>query len=351
MIRSVHRVVRTAIVATIGVSAVLAAVTPATASTPPALPVPSDAPPPDGMRWFEAENGTIAIPEQPQRIVACGYSVLPLLQAGANLVAICENEREIDDMPDDLRAVYEELPKVGPDGDASAINYEGVAAAEPDLIIMGVPFAFLEDLNMDTLEDLAPVLAFGPRLPGDWREVTVGYADAAGVSDVYAGFVEQYEARAAEVAERYAGLARLTFGGVCTTCPADAGTFRRSYASGFPTNLLDDLGFDFPGHPADPNVAQHGEYLSLEQLGESFDGIDVIVYGVESDGSIPEAGREVLSSPLWEALPAVQAGNVVAFEHSGAATHLTAILALDSIDEQLAALPAFVELGSPATTG
>lgn len=347
---SIHRAARTTIVAAVGVAVALAAV-PVAATTPPSAPASSDAPAPDGMRWFEAENGTVAIPEDPQRIVACGYAVLPLLQAGANLVAICQWDREIDDMPEDLRAIYDELPKVGPDGDASAINYEGIAAADPDLIIMGMPFAFLEDLNMDTLEEFAPVLALGPLLPGDWREMTIRYADAAGVGDVYAGFVEQYEERAAKMAERYAALRSLTFGGVCTLCPTDAGTFARSYASGHPTNHFDDLGFDFPGHPADPDVAQHFEHLSVEQLTESFADIDVIVYGVEADGSVPAVAREVLDSPLWAGLPAVQAGNVVAFEHSRAATHVTATLALDSIDEQLAALPAFAELSTPSTTG
>src|SRR3546814_5785229 len=34
-------------------------------------------------RVFEAQNGSIEIPSDPQRIVACGYAVLPLIQAGA----------------------------------------------------------------------------------------------------------------------------------------------------------------------------------------------------------------------------------------------------------------------------
>jgi iron complex transport system substrate-binding protein len=47
-----------------------------------------------------------------------------------------------------------------------------------------------------------------------------------------------------------------------------------------------------------------------------------------------------MASPLWQSLPAVQAGNLVPVKHSHAATYETALLALDSIDEALAALPA-----------
>ena len=84
-------------------------------------------------------NGSIEIPSDPQRIVACGYAVLPLIQAGANLAAVCEWTRELGNMDDKTKAAYEALPKVAPDGNVSQLNYEGIVAAEPDLIIMGVP--------------------------------------------------------------------------------------------------------------------------------------------------------------------------------------------------------------------
>ncbi|MBM4509549.1 hypothetical protein GS421_10105 [Rhodococcus hoagii] len=45
-------------------------------------------------RTFQAQNGAIEIPGDPQSIVACGYAVLPLIQSGANLSGICEWGRE-----------------------------------------------------------------------------------------------------------------------------------------------------------------------------------------------------------------------------------------------------------------
>ncbi|MGW5321136.1 ABC transporter substrate-binding protein [Rhodococcus pyridinivorans] len=291
-------------------------------------------------RTFEAQNGSIEIPADPQRIVSCGYATLPLIQAGANLAAVCEWSRELDNMDEETLAAYEALPKVAPDGAVSELNYEAVTAADPDLIIMGVPARVQEQVDVAKLEALAPVVFVGLTVPGEWRELGEQYADAANVSDSYGEFKEEYEARAAEIADKYAdSLGGLKFAGVCGVCGTEPGEFSREYASSYTTNLFDDLGFDFFGEPTDPEGV-HAEYLSVEQLPENLGEADVIVYGVEADGSLPPELEELFASPLWQDLPAVKAGNLVAVKHSSAATYETALLALDSIDAELAKLPA-----------
>ncbi|MFF0281523.1 ABC transporter substrate-binding protein [Rhodococcus aetherivorans] len=294
----------------------------------------------DATRTFEAQNGPIEIPSDPQRIVACGYAVLPLLQADANLAAACEWTRELDNMDAETKAAYEALPKVAPDGAVSELDYEAVAAAAPDLIIMGVPARVQSQLDTAKLEALAPVVFLGLTNPGDWRGLGEQYADAANVSDAYGEYKEQYEARAAEIAGKYRGtLGNLTFAGVCNVCGTEPGEFFREYASSYTTNLFEDLDLQFPGQPANPEDV-HGEYLSVEEIGRNVGNVDVIVYGVEADGSVSPELQELMASPLWQSLPAVQAGNLVPVKHSHAATYETALLALDSIDEALAALPA-----------
>ncbi len=118
-------------------------------------------------RTFEAQNGSIEIPADPQRIVACGYAVLPLIQADANLAAVCEWTRETENMDEETLAAYEELPKVAPDMSVADLNYEAITMAEPDLIIMGVPAMVQEQLDMATLESLAPVVFLGPTIPSE----------------------------------------------------------------------------------------------------------------------------------------------------------------------------------------
>ncbi|MFD6895497.1 ABC transporter substrate-binding protein [Rhodococcus sp. NPDC060086] len=291
-------------------------------------------------RTFEAQNGSIEIPADPQRIVACGYAVLPLIQADANLAAVCEWTRETENMDEETLAAYEELPKVAPDMSVADLNYEAITMAEPDLIIMGVPAMVQEQLDMATLETLAPVVFLGPSIPGQWRELGEQFADAANVSDAYGEFKDEYDARAAELADKYAGtLGGLKFAGVCSECGTNPGEYMREYKSSYTSNLFDDLGFDFPGEPADPAIT-HGEYLSFEKLPENLGDADVIVYGIEADGSVTPALQELFDSPLWKELPAVKAGNLVAVKHANAATYETALLALDSIDAALEKLPA-----------
>lgn len=291
-------------------------------------------------RTFEAQNGSIEIPADPQRIVACGYAAFPLIQADANLAAVCEWTREIDSMDEETLAAYEALPKVAPDGAVSELNYEAITVADPDLIIMGVPARVKEQVDLAKLEALAPVVFLGPTDPGEWRELGEQYADAANVSDAYGEFKQQYETRAAEIADKYAGtLGSLSFAGLCSTCGTEPGEFYREYKSSYTTNLFDDLGFDFPGEPADP-ADVHGEYVSLEQLSENLADADVIVYGLEPGGSVSPELQAVFDSPMWQNLPAVKAGNLVGLEHANAATYETALLALDSIDAALEKLPA-----------
>lgn len=291
-------------------------------------------------RTVQTPAGPVEVPTDPQRIVACGYATLPLIQAGANLAAVCEWTRELDGMDAETRTAYDALPKVAPDGSVADLDFEAVTAADPDLIILGVPARVREQLDMAKLEAIAPVVFNGPTTPAQWRTLGAEYADAAGVADSYGEFTDEYDARAAEIAAKYeATLGGLTFGGVCDTCQSDAGQFFREYTSSYTTNLFDDLGLNFPGQPVNPED-EHGEYLSLEQLPESLGGVDVIVYGVQADGTLTAEMQALVDSPLWQALPAVKAGNVVAVKFGNSATHRTALLALDSIDEGLAALPA-----------
>ncbi len=300
----------------------------------------ADATPTASTRTFEDQTGEVTIPAEPTSIVACGYAVLPLIQTDAELSAVCEWTRELDNMDDESRAAYDALPKVAADGDVSTINYEAVAAAEPDLIILGVPERALGDVKLDELRAMAPVVVLAPEQPAQWRELGERYADAAGVADRYGDSREEYEALAAEIAAEHADtFEQLSFGGVCTPCGVYEGAFVREYASSYTSNLFDDLGADYPRTTAGPD-ADHSEEISAELLAESLGTVDVITYGVRADGSMEDGMQELFDSALWKSLPAVQAGRVIEVTHHSAATHATAIGALESIREQLAALPA-----------
>lgn len=203
----------------------------------------------DETREFVDGNGdTIVIPTEPTNIVACGYAVLPLIQAEAPLAAVCEWTRELDNMDAETLAAYEAIPKVAVDADVSTLNYEGVAAAAPDLIILGVPAPAMADVRLDVLTDIAPVVVLAPTAPGDWRELGDRFADAAGVADRYGESRDEYNVLVAEINAEFADLfADTTFGGICAACGLAEGMVMREFASSYVTNLFDDLDATFPG--------------------------------------------------------------------------------------------------------
>lgn len=292
----------------------------------------------DTREVVDTYGETIVVPAEPTSIVACGYAVLPLIQAEAALSAVCEWTRELDNMDAAALAAYEELPKVAVDGDVSTLNYEGVAAASPDLIILGVPAPAMSAVNLGALTALAPVVVLAPQTPGDWRELGERFAEAAGVADRYGESRAEYDALVAEINEEFADFfAENTFGAVCTRCGISDGLVMREFTSSYGSNLLDDLDAVIPGEAAD---GSHAEDVSLELVGDAFADVDVMVYGVQADGSIEEGMEELFESPVWQAIPAVQEGRVIEMRHHTAATYKTAILALESIREQLTGLAA-----------
>ena len=285
---------------------------------------------------FTADNGEVEIPAAPERVVATGYAVPVLLEVDAPLVGISEWGRGTALMTEEDLASYEETPKVMGES-ADSINYDAVAEADPDVIILGVPLPVLGDVNMERLESIAPVVVLGPSRPDDWKDLGARQSEAAGASATYAEKQEAYEARAAELAEKYAGvLDGLDFGHVGSYGDVTAGQFHREFAGSWGTNVATDIGVTYYGEvkdPSDGGSAEVSEYPSIEELPESLGDADVITYSVQQDGTPVEAVQYVLDSPLWKNLPAVEDGMTIAVRHTEAATYESAMRTLDAIDE------------------
>ncbi len=291
-------------------------------------------------RTFSADNGDIEIPADPERIVATGYAVPVLIEAEADLVGISEWTRGTAMMtPEDLET-YEELPKVAGDS-AAETNYEAIAEADPDLIVIGVPLPVLGDLDMDKLEGIAPVVVLGPSHPDSWKTLGAVQADAAGATEGFEEAKAAYLAEAEELKATYADtLDGLEFGHLGAYGDVAAGSFHREFAGSWGTNIATDVGVSYYGEVAKKGGGAEDvtEYPSIEQLPDSLGDADVITYSVATDGSVPEAIQYVLDSPLWKNLPAVKAGRVLPIQYTEAVTYTSALMTLESIDEALAGL-------------
>lgn len=291
-------------------------------------------------RVFAADNGEITIPADPRRVVATGYAVPALIEADAPLVGISSWERGEAMMSDEDLATYEDLPRVAGEL-ASETNYEAIAEADPDLIVIGVPAPILGDVDVERLESIAPVVAIGPTVPSAWRELSRRQADAAGSLEGFDAARAAYEDRAAELTGKYEGvLPDLDLGHIGQYGEVAQGTFQREFGGSWGTNIAEDIGASYYGEVKDPGEGSRAvsEYPSIEELPDSLGEADAITYSVTTDGSVPESVRYVMDSQLWQNLPAVQAGQTFPIRYAEAATYGQALLTLDAIDESFAPL-------------
>ncbi|TQM45027.1 ABC transporter substrate-binding protein [Pseudonocardia cypriaca] len=291
-------------------------------------------------RTFAGENGEATIPVHPQRVVATGYAVPALIEAGAPLVGISSWTRGVPMMSPEELATYERLDKVAGES-AADTNYEAIALADPDLIVIGVPVPVLADVDVERLATLAPVVAVGPTVPSAWRDISRRHADAAGALAGFDAVRAEYEAKAASLREKYAAVVPpLKFGHVGAYGRVTDGTFHREFNGSWGTNVAQDVGANYYGAVENPGPGSKAvsEYPSVEQIGSSLGEADAITYSVEPDGSVPAAVQQVLDSQLWKNLPAVQAGRAFPIRYTEAATYSAALKTLDSIDQAFAPL-------------
>ncbi|MFI8436025.1 ABC transporter substrate-binding protein [Streptomyces sp. NPDC079020] len=291
-------------------------------------------------RVFAADNGKITIPARPKRVVATGYAVPAMLEAHAPLVGISSWKRGEPMMSKEDLATYKKLPKVAGES-AAETNYEAVAEAEPDLIIIGVPAPVLGDIDIKRLESIAPVVAIGPTVPSAWRELSHKQADAAGSLKQFDAVKSTYEARTAELSKKYKDvLPQLKLGHVGSYGEVAKGTFQREFGGSWGTNIAEDFGAKYYGKVKEsgPGSRSVSEYPSIEELPAAFGEADVLTYSVNADGTVPEPVKYVMDSKLWKNLPAVKAGKAYPLRYTEAATYGSAMKTLDAIDESLAPL-------------
>lgn len=289
---------------------------------------------------IKADNGDITVPVDPQRVIATGYAVPALIESGAALVGISTWKRGVDMMTPEHRATYDKLAKVA--GEVAAeTNYEAIAAAKPDLIVIGVPKPVLADIDVNRLKSIAPVVAIGPAAPHQWRELSRRQAEAAGRLGNFDAAKAAYDKKAGEIKAKYAtALKDMKFGHVGGYGDVSAGNFQREFAGSWGTNVADDLGVGYYGEvkKKGPGSASVSEYSSIEELPASFAKADAITYTLDTNGKPGAAVKYVLDSPLWAALPAVKAGKVFPVRYTQASTYSSAMFTLDSLDQALAPL-------------
>lgn len=287
-------------------------------------------------RSVEGPMGTVEVPVSPQRVVP-GYTTdidvalvlqLPLVGApgarggAGEAFASYQPEGELEDL-EKITTFVEP-------------NLEQIAALEPDVIIDSVPFDYGGDERYEQFSRIAPTLNVGDAYSEGWKPYLRAVAGAFGREALAEEFISEYEARAAGLKERISER----WGGASFALASsfETGEVFLSAAEAQPARILrDDLGL--LTSEAVPETFEEQRGISLERL-DLLEDADLLVVRVEPAQEGEGRDREVLdetqSSPLWQRLPAVEAGNV--FEYDAELFYdspLSASAFLDLVEESL----------------
>jgi len=272
-------------------------------------PLATDAPPvteppvsinPDGTVTVTHDYGTFDIPLQPTRVLALENRrdletavVLDLPLSGVGVFGGSAENVAAPFVPVDLDGV--EIIN------NSELNLEQIAAMDPDLIL--ARDIYLDGGQAEQLAAIAPILPIAAE--GSWRDDLEQVAGLMQRTELLDGALAEYDAAVADVSDRHADSLASTPVAIVEYYPADQ-TF---YAGGLDdfqlqANTLGELGGELVPFLADRSYFD--QPFSIENLSEISDAGAILLVSNSQDDI-----DALATNPLWQALPAVQAGRVV----------------------------------------
>jgi iron complex transport system substrate-binding protein len=247
------------------------------------------------VRRIRHAGGESEVPVRPDRVASVGYLITDALVAMGRPPVVA-------DEPHDQLAALPEMEALGNTaslGTLSSPNVEAVIAADPEVVLIHEKFAGRRTLRR--LRRVAPTVVLTARHP---VELTA-----------QVGLVLAREIDAAEAIHRYREELRRARAEVAAAREAgESAAFLRvrprvvrlyAATTGPGRILYDELGLE-PGSSVPLNPDELWVNLSLEEL-RSIEA-DHLFLGI--DPGAGDRGDDVRDHPLWNSLPAVQAGNV-----------------------------------------
>lgn len=256
--------------------------------------------------------GETVIEDAPERVVSVGFNDHDtLLALGVTPVGVREwyGDYPYATWPWAQDELGDATPEVLP---AAEINFEAVAALDPDLIV-GI-FSGMTADDYDLLAQIAPTVA-QPEEFNDfgtpWRDVTRIYGQAVGATDRAEQVITDLDDRLAEVRQNHPLFTEST-GVVAFFADGDLG----AYASqDLRSRLLTDMGFTIPD-AIDEAAGEGGFFAEVSPERADLIDTDVILWVTATPAEL-EALEEL---PVRRTLDAYQEGREVllSFELNGA---------------------------------
>lgn len=258
-------------------------------------------------RTVEHVYGETEIPAQPERVatvswvnqdVALALGVVPVG------VAATEYGGNAQQSTDWFDAALEEAGGEAPEqySEADGINFEALAATEPDIILAA--YSGITQEEYDKLSEIAPVVAY----PEDtaafttaWQDSTRLIGEALGKEEKAEEVISDVEGQVAQAAEEFPALEGTTFL-TGTVDPAAADQIYLFTAADNRPKFLTSLGMELAPVLADNEEAQDAFYLTWSpERADELDS-DILVTSA-TDESVAEA---IAADPLLSKIPAVQ---------------------------------------------
>lgn len=278
----------------------------------------------------DAAGEEVTVPADPERIVTLHYAATqPLYDLGVMPVGQGTFEPGIipAEIEDELEAVPVVTEQVEP-------KLEEIAALEPDLIL--APNIYEDDV-VQQLEDMAAVYTFtlrgGDR--ADWTQRTEEVADAINETDQLDELAAEFEARQQEIAENYADVIEGKTVGVIGAY--EENNFYAWGEDNMTGTLLMPLGFTW-SEQENEIVAGQSEpeaTVSNEKLASAVGDADVLFLDSDLRGEVNSFMAALQETPLYQELPAVQAGHAYVAGKNTVAGYTDAHYTLDKVEEAL----------------
>lgn len=282
-------------------------------STQPTSPSPSDAG--DPPREQQHALGTTQLPANPERVatVAWGNEDIPLA-LGVMPVGFAAATWGVDDGSRMLPWTKQRVEELGGEpvlfDETDGINFEQVAATQPDLILAA--YSGLSAEEYSTLSEIAPTVAYsGVPWLTSWRDHIAEEAAALGMVDEGKKLTEELEATITESTAKYPQLEGKT-AAIVNVDPSNLGKISLYTETDRRMSYLVDLGLKVPESVR--KLGDEGSYfldVSAEQIDQVADVDIFVMYGDEKLLAAMQA------DPLLSKHPAVANGAVVLLGEDG----------------------------------
>lgn len=247
----------------------------------------------ESVRSVTTIYGTYDIPTSPQRVVAIDsrLDLQPALALGLNVVGYGHST------PGSWVPVPEGLEYYG-----SEVNIEQVLASDPDLIICANYDPDSVWWPANKLQSVGPVVPTSNDKP--WKEALRELATLLGMDGAGETAIAEYETLIAEIKARHGD--KLATKTVVSIQPGEGTLYVMNGPKMLQPQVLADLGAKTIPPKAD-QLYDSGE-IAAEAFGDVLGGVDGILLATTT----PEGASQLNGETLWDRLPSVQSGAVIA---------------------------------------